>query len=69
MSTQGFVKVIKLKVRVVQKEKNCISSQERAFGGLQDALSNLAMLPAFVKKSNMRSYLSATLAFLSSLPY
>lgn len=69
MSAEGFVKVIKLEVRVVQKEQSCISSQERAFCGLWDPLSNLAMLSAFVRKGKIRSYLPATLAFFSSLPY
>jgi len=68
MSTEDFVKIIKLPVRVVQKEKSCISSQESAFGGLWDPLSNLAMLSAFVRKGKIRSYLPI-LDFLSFLPY
>lgn len=69
MSAEGFVKIIKLEVRVVQKEKSCISSQERASGGLRDPLSNLAMLSTSLRKGKIRSYLPATLAFLSALPY
>lgn len=55
MSAEGFVKIIKLEVRDVLEEKNCISSQQRAFGGLWDAASNLAMLSAFVRKGKIRS--------------
>lgn len=61
--------MIKLKVIKSQKKGNCTSSQERAFGGLWDHVSNLAMLSAFVRKGKIRSCLPATLAFISSLPY